>query len=140
MIRHSLVGQQVVHDAATSLAMMAEDASALGLTPAFVMIAYLGVLLSIGIYAYLKSRPSDDDYYLAGRGQNFLVTALTIMATFFSSAALLGIPGAIYKDGVAFVFFALNLPLSGAAVYLLGSRVWKIGQQFVMAVPSQTRV
>ncbi|MDC0936963.1 sodium:solute symporter family protein [Pirellulales bacterium] len=104
------------------------ETSSLGKMPALVVTAYLAVLIAISVYSYLKSRQSEDDYYLAGRGQNLLVTALTIMATFFSSAALLGIPGVIYKDGIAFFFFALNLPLSGAAVYVLGSRIARLGR------------
>lgn len=104
------------------------ETASLGRMPHYVMLAYLAVLISIGVYSYLKSRQSEDDYYLAGRGQNLLVTALTIMATFFSSAAMLGIPGVIYKDGIAFFFFALNLPLSGAAVYVLGSRITRVGR------------
>ena len=100
----------------------------LGWAPTVVMCGYVALLLGLGVYGYLKGKPTEDDYYLAGRGQSFPVTALTIMATFFSSAALLGIPGAIYKDGIAFFFFALNLPISGAAVYLLGSRITRIGR------------
>jgi SSS family solute:Na+ symporter len=92
------------------------------------MCGYIALLLGLGVYGFLKSKLTDDDYYLAGRGQSFLITALTIMATFFSSAALLGIPGAIYKDGIAFFFFALNLPISGAAIYLLGSRITRVGR------------
>lgn len=100
----------------------------MGFTPHIVLLLYLGMLLSFGIIGYLKSKVSEEDYYLAGRGQGVLVTALTIMATFFSSSALLGIPGLVYKDGVGFLFFVLNLPLSGAAIYLLGSRIWRIGR------------
>ena len=36
------------------------------------------------------------------------------MATFFSSAAMLGVPGNTYKEGVVFTLFALNVPLAGA--------------------------
>jgi len=100
----------------------------MGNTPLVVIILYMIMLLALGVAGYLKSKTSEEDYYLAGRGQGVLVTALTIMATFFSSAAMLGIPGLIYKDGMAFLFFALNLPLSGAAIYLLGSRIWRLGQ------------
>lgn len=100
----------------------------MGFTPHIVLLLYLGMLLSFGIAGYLKSKVSEEDYYLAGRGQGVLVTALTIMATFFSSSALLGVPGLVYKDGVGFLFFVLNLPLSGAAIYLLGSRIWRIGR------------
>jgi SSS family solute:Na+ symporter len=89
---------------------------------------YLAALLAIAVYGYLKRKQSEEDYYLAGRRQGFIVSALTIMATFFSSSAILGVPGAVYKDGVPFLLFALNLPVAGAAVYLLGSRVGRIGR------------
>ena len=103
-------------------------ATDMGMTPIIVLILYMIMLLAFGIVAYMKSSASEEDYYLAGRGQGVLVTALTIMATFFSSAAMLGIPGVIYKDGMAFLFFALNLPVSGAAIYILGSRIWRLGR------------
>lgn len=101
----------------------------MGNVPLVILGLYMVMLLAFGIIAYLRSQGSEEDFYLAGRGQGVLVTALTIMATMFSSAAMLGIPGLIYKDGLPFVFFALNLPLSGAAVYVIGSRVWRLGQK-----------
>jgi SSS family solute:Na+ symporter len=100
----------------------------MGITPQVVLILYMLMLLAFGIAGYLKSKTSEEDYYLAGRGQGVLVTALTIMATFFSSSAMLGVPGLVYKDGVGFLFFVLNLPLSGAAIYILGSRIWRLGK------------
>ena len=103
-------------------------ATEMGTTPIVVLILYMLMLLIFGIVAYLKSSGSEEDYYLAGRGQGVLVTVLTIMATFFFSAAMLGIPGLIYKDGMAFLFFALNLPVSGAVIYILGSRIWRLGR------------
>ena len=42
------------------------------------------MLLSFGVIAYLR-KSSEEDFYLAGRGQGVLVTALTGMATMFSS-------------------------------------------------------
>ena len=108
--------------------MITISALQLGNTPIVVLVLYMIMLLSFGVIAYLKSNSSEEDYYLAGRGQGVLVTALTIMATFFSSAAMLGIPGLIYKDGMSFLFFALNLPLAGAAIYILGSRIWRLGR------------
>jgi len=121
-------GVELELDLQVRLSNLFAEAATLGRMPSVVMITYLGILIGIGIYSYLKSGQSEDDYYLAGRGQPLLVTALTIMATFFSSAALLGIPGAIYRDGIAFLLFALNLPLSGAAVYVLGSRITRVGR------------
>ena len=43
---------------------------------------YLLVLLVLGWFGYRRSRTGEEDYYLAGRGQGWIVTALTIMATF----------------------------------------------------------
>ena len=100
----------------------------MGKTPVVVLLLYMAILLFLGVLGYLRSKATEEDYYLAGRGQGVLVTALTIMATFFSSAAMLGIPGLIYKDGTAFLFFVLNLPVSGAIIYILGSRIRRIGQ------------
>lgn len=111
-------------------------ASSLGYMPHAVLALYLVVLIVIGFFSYLKGRQTEEDYYLAGRGQGLLVTALTIMATMFSSAAVLGIPGMVYKDGAAFLLFALNLPLAGAAVYLLGSRISRIGRRRRYVTPA----
>lgn len=102
------------------------DLSSIGI---IVMLIYLVVLLALGFAGWLRSKNTEEDFYLAGRGQGFLVTVMTIMATFFSSAAILGIPGNVYKDGVAFVLFAMNLPCAGACIYLLGTKIRRIGQR-----------
>jgi len=95
---------------------------------AFVLGVYMVILLTLGVIGWRRSKGTEEDFYLAGRGQGFLVTVMTIMATFFSSAAILGIPGNVYKEGVAFTLFALNVPVIGVCVYLLGSRIRRIGQ------------
>tara|TARA_B100000614_G_scaffold62741_1_gene55627 strand:- start:4867 stop:6537 length:1671 start_codon:yes stop_codon:yes gene_type:complete len=108
----------------------------LGLLPHFCLAGYLLFLLGIGIWGVRKSRSGEEDYYLAGRGQGWLVSSLTIMATFFSSAAMLGAPGAVYKEGVVFALFALNVPLSGAAIYVLGNRIRKLGHNHGHVTPA----
>lgn len=100
------------------------------------LILYLLVLVGIGLVGFLRSRLTEEDYYLAGRSQGLVPTALTIMATMFSAAAILGLPGAAYKDGVAFLFFALNLPLTGCVVYVLGSRIRKLGAEHGYVTPA----
>lgn len=102
--------------------------SGLGYLPLVVLGVYLCLLLGLGVYGYIKSKMTEEDYYLAGRRQGYIVTALTIMATFFSSAAMLGVPGALYSEGVVFLAFAINLPIGGAAVYLMGSRIARLGR------------
>jgi SSS family solute:Na+ symporter len=99
----------------------------LGAAPVVMVVLYLLVLLVLGAIGYLRSRQSEEDYYLAGRDQSWFVSGLTIIATFFSSFAFLGAPAAVYREGLVFTLFALNLPLSGASIYLLGARIRKIG-------------
>jgi SSS family solute:Na+ symporter len=97
---------------------------------------YLLVLLGLGVVGYLRSTPSEEDYYLAGRNQGWFVTSLTIIATFFSAFAFLGAPGAVYRHGVVFALFALNVPLAGATVYLLGARIRRVGQAKHFVTPA----
>ncbi|MBT6849857.1 MAG: hypothetical protein HOA16_01565, partial [Opitutae bacterium] len=99
-----------------------------GHLPHFMLGSYMLLLVWLCYLGYRKGKATEEDYYLAGRGQGTIVTSLTIMATFFSSAALLGIPGVVYRDGVSFFLFALNLPVAGVAVYLLGDRMRKLGK------------
>ena len=100
------------------------------------LLLYMSLLLGLGVLSWRRSQTTEEDYYLAGRKQNVLVTVLTIMATFFSSAAMLGIPGLVYRDGVGFMLFALNLPLTGAAIYVLGSRIRRIGKKRRCVTPA----
>lgn len=91
---------------------------------------YLLLLLTFGLQGYRRRKNEhQDDYYLAGRSQGWLVTSLTIMATFFSSFALLGAPGMVYRDGVVFALFSLNVPVAGVTIYVLGTRIRRIGRE-----------
>ncbi|MDE0836929.1 MAG: sodium:solute symporter family protein [Akkermansiaceae bacterium] len=103
----------------------------LGTLPYYVLVAYLLLLLGLGVASFLKSRGAENveaDYYLAGRGQGLLVTSLTIMATYFSGFAILTFPGWVYSDGIAPMLFALNLPVAAAGIYVIGNRIRKLGQ------------
>jgi len=113
------------------------DTTPLGSMPHIVLGLYLVLLLFFGIQGYRRRRAeSEEDYYLAGRSQGWIVTSLTIMATFFSSFALLGAPGMVYRDGVVFSLFSLNVPLAGAAIYILGARIRRIGRENGYVTPA----
>jgi solute:Na+ symporter, SSS family len=109
----------------------------LGNTPYVILGLYLTLLLVLGVVGYRKRLgESEEDYFLAGRGQGWVVSSLTIMATFFSSFALLGAPGMVYRDGVVFALFSLNVPVAGVAIYLLGARIRRIGRQHGYLTPA----
>ncbi|MBS13846.1 MAG: hypothetical protein CME19_19910 [Gemmatimonadetes bacterium] len=101
-----------------------------------VLSLYLIMLIVFGIVGYRRGTDTEDDYYLAGRGQGWIVSSLTIMATFFSSFALLGAPGMVYRDGAVFALFSLNVPIAGAGIYLIGSRIRKLGQERGYVTPT----
>lgn len=122
----TMIGREMMP---TFLGQAGPSSPGLGQIALVVLGVYLGVLLTLGAVAWRRSRTTEEDYYLAGRGQGFIVTVMTIMATFFSSAAMLGVPGNVYKEGVAFMLFALNLPCAGACIYLFGTRIRRIGRR-----------
>lgn len=101
-----------------------------------VLALYLLMLVAFGFIGYRRGQDTEDDYYLAGRGQGWIVSSLTIMATFFSSFALLGAPGMVYRDGVVFALFSLNVPVAGAGIYIIGSRIRKLGQERGYVTPT----
>ncbi|MBN2288516.1 MAG: sodium:solute symporter family protein [Candidatus Glassbacteria bacterium] len=106
------------------------------MTPLIVILLYLGITFSIGTYAWWRGRVTADDYYISARSQGYLVTALAIMATFFSSFAMLGAPGMLYKGGIGFVFFMLNVPICGALIWIIGRPLWSLGKRHGYITPS----
>ncbi len=102
----------------------------MGYVPHMILGLYMVLLLALGIVSMLKSRHAahaEEDYYLSSRGQGVLVTSLTIMATYFSGFAILTFPGWVYSDGIAPMLYALNLPVAAMAIYVIGSRIRRIG-------------
>jgi SSS family solute:Na+ symporter len=99
----------------------------LGTIPYIVLGGYLVMLLGLGLMGLIRGKATEEDFYLAGRRQGLLVTALTIMATYFSGFAMLTFPGWVYQWGIAPMLLALNLPVAGAAIFLIGNKVRKLG-------------
>jgi len=106
---------------------VAGASDAFGAIALAVLVVYLVALLGLGWLGYKRSSAGEEDYYLAGRSQGWIVNSLTILATFFSAFALLGAPGIVYRDGAVFALFALNVPLGAVVVYVIGTRIRRIG-------------
>ncbi|QGJ71412.1 Sodium:solute symporter family protein [Planctomycetales bacterium 10988] len=108
--------------------MLAQVSVSTGIIPIAVIAGYLLLLLFLGWLGHHRSVAGEEDYYLAGRGQGWMISTLTIMATFLSSFALLGAPGMVYREGVVFALVSLNVPIAGFCIYLLGKRIWQAGR------------
>ncbi|MFK7779481.1 MAG: sodium:solute symporter family protein [Gimesia sp.] len=119
----TLVLSEIIHEKQTFIACI-------------VIVVYLLMLLALGFVGYLKSKGGEEDYYLAGRDQGWFISSLTIMATFFSSFALLGAPGMVYREGIVFALVSLNVPIAGLSIYLLGGRIWRLGRHRGYVTPA----
>lgn len=75
---------------------------------ALTFVAYLALILAIGVYAYLRTRNASD-YFLGGRSLPPAVAALSAGASDMSGWLLLGLPGAAYASGLSSGWIAIGL-------------------------------
>lgn len=71
---------------------------------------YLALMLGIGFYFTNKSKKMSD-YFLAGRGLNSWVTAMSAQASDMSGWLLMGLPGAAYATGMGNYWIAIGLAI-----------------------------
>lgn len=74
---------------------------------------YLMVMIGIGFYFSNKSKKMSD-YFLAGRGLNSWVTAMSAQASDMSGWLLMGLPGAAYAAGMGNYWIAIGLAIGTA--------------------------
>ena len=86
------------------------------------IIAYLAVVLAVGVFCARKN-DSSDDFYLGGRKLGPLVTAMSAEASDMSSWLLMGLPGVAYLSGVCDAFWtAVGLAVGTWLNWLLVAR------------------
>ncbi|WP_323847186.1 sodium/proline symporter PutP [Microbulbifer magnicolonia] len=75
---------------------------------ALTFVAYLALILVIGVYAYQRTKDASD-YFLGGRSLPPAVAALSAGASDMSGWLLLGLPGAAYVSGLSSGWIAIGL-------------------------------
>lgn len=110
-----------------------------GLIPAIFVLAYLAVVLYIGIFAFRRSKGQAEDYFLAGRSIGPWVFVLSLFGTHMTAFAILGSSGHAFNFGI--VTFGLMASSSAFIVPLcllfLGTRLWAVGKRFGHITPVQ---
>lgn len=101
-----------------------------------ILAGYLVLLMLIAWLGIRAKKSGAEDFFLAGRSQGWFVTALTIMATFFSAFALMGAPGMVFRFGLPFIMFSLNVPVAAALIWIIGHRVRALSKQHGFITPS----
>ena len=88
-----------------------------------IFIAYILILVGIGLTTYLRTK-SSSDYSLAGRSNNKWVTAISAESSDMSGWLLMGLPGAAYAAGLSSIWILIGL-ISGTMLnwILVGNRI-----------------
>ena len=104
-----------------------------------IIIAYLAIVLGIGLAANRLLRSTGEDYFVATRSIGPVVLLLSLFGTNMTAFAILGASSEAFQEGIA-VFgkmasaSALVIPL---IFYFLGTRIWAIGKKFGYLTPVQ---
>ena len=101
-----------------------------------VLAVYLLVVAGIAYYAYKKSSPSVEDYFLQSRSVGTFALALTLFATIASAFFYLGIGGAMAGHGVPFMAVGLWQFFTVLAMLYIGTRLWKLAKTFNFITPA----
>jgi len=111
------------------------------LLPTVVVLAYLAIVLYIGIFAFRRARPEHpaEDFFLAGRSLGQIVFLLSLFGTNMTAFAILGSSGHAFANGI--VTFGLMASSSALVIplgmYLFGTRVWALGKRHGFITPVQ---
>jgi sodium/proline symporter len=112
--------------------------SELSMSTVVAFLAYVVIILSIGFYAYLKTKNATD-YFLGGRELSPAVSAISAGASDMSGWVLLGLPGYAYLAGLEAAWISLGLVLGVAANWgLMAKRLRLYSEQLDDAVTLPT--
>ena len=112
--------------------------SELSVSTIVAFLAYVAIVLSIGVYAYLKTKNATD-YFLGGRELSPTVTAISAGASDMSGWVLLGLPGYAYLAGLEAAWISLGLVIGVAANWgLMAKRLRLYSEQLDDAVTLPT--
>jgi SSS family solute:Na+ symporter len=112
--------------------------------PAFVVFAYLGVALYIGIFAFRRSRGARgggaaEDYFLAGRSLGPAVFLLSLFGANMTAFSILGASGHAFANGI--ITFGLMASSSALVIpltlFVIGTRLWALGRRNGFMTPVQ---
>ncbi|MEO1374831.1 MAG: sodium:solute symporter family protein [Cyanobacteria bacterium J06635_10] len=106
--------------------------------PYLFIAAYLIFTLVIGIGTSKAQSNTPQEYFLANRKIGNIVLFFTLAATNFSSFAFLGFAGAGYRVGISYYpMMAFSGAFLGVLFYLIGYKVWLLGQEKGFITPSE---
>ncbi|HET7294012.1 MAG TPA: sodium:solute symporter family protein [Vicinamibacteria bacterium] len=109
--------------------------------PALIVIAYLAVVVYIGVFAFRSARGKEEveEYFLASRSIGPFVFLMSLFGTNMTAFAILGSSGHAFNNGI--VTYGLMASASGLVIpltiFLIGTRVWALGKRHGFITPVQ---
>ncbi|HVS65653.1 MAG TPA: sodium:solute symporter family protein [Thermoanaerobaculia bacterium] len=104
-----------------------------------VVIAYLGLVLVIGVLSHRLAAVTGEDYFVASRTIGPFVLLMTLFGTHMTAFALLGASAESYRVGIG--VFSLMASSSALMVplvfFFVGTRVWSIGKRLSLLTQVQ---
>ncbi|WP_204352976.1 sodium:solute symporter family protein [Salinicola peritrichatus] len=90
---------------------------------AFFVIAYILLMIVIGLYFSRRKVHDDTDFIVAGRSLSTMVLTATLLATFVGSGSIVGGASFVFQHGPgAAIFFFAGTPIAALVVYFLLAR------------------
>lgn len=87
---------------------------------AFFVIAYIVLMVVIGLYFSRRKVHDDTDFIVAGRSLSTMVLTATLLATFVGSGSIVGGASFVFQHGPgAAIFFFAGTPIAALVVYFL---------------------
>ena len=97
----------------------------------FVILLSIYGVIGTGISIYvMRTRQSQEDYFIGSRTIGWLVSAMTYAATTYSAFMMVGLVGLSYATGIgAFIFETAYLVATLILLSVYGRRIWELGKQ-----------
>lgn len=73
-----------------------------------IIVVYLGLVMGLAVWVFLKRKDTPDDYFLADRNLGWFVVGASIFASNIGSEHLVGLAGSGATDGVAMAHYELH--------------------------------
>ncbi|MFQ5490249.1 MAG: sodium:solute symporter [Phycisphaerae bacterium] len=102
------------------------------MTQLVIILAYLSLLLVLGIFSSRVFKGTATDYFLASRGIGSFVLLMSLFGTTMTAFALIGSTGESFKTGIG--VYGMMASWSGiihsACFFLVGIKLWSFGSRY----------
>jgi solute:Na+ symporter, SSS family len=102
------------------------------MTPLIIILAYLGLLLTLGIWSSRSFRGTSKDYFVASHSIGPFLLLMSVFGTTMTAFALVGSTGKAFERGIG--VYGLMASVSGlvhaAVFFLIGIRLWVYGKKY----------